>query len=924
MGREEIYGMERDQMACRRRLFGATDTHGFIPLPLHAMAQTPTTAEFNHVRCPRNAVNFSPISKALHFLVLFVARQKVHPAPTARFFLSSDHSKILNQLKPIHFILFCLFVLGTFFSQAQKKSAVVSGTVFDENDRPVGHATVTILGRQTGIMTSDSGSFRLQVPSERAFALVFSFSGYKPEQRNFLLNAGENEKIVVRLVKSSQQLETVVVTDQRQRRETGLVTLNPKNAINIPSPTGGIESLIKIFVGSNNELTSQYSVRGGNYDENLIYVNDFEIFRPYLVRSGQQEGLSFINPEMTRSVSFYNGGFQAKYGDKMSSVLDVQYNKPKTFGGSAYVGLLEQGLNLQGISRNQKFTYVAGVRNRSNRNLLSSQETKGNYVPSSSDFQALLTYQFNSKWSAELLTNISATRFTLEPEFSQQTSSVFSPLFSANLGLDVYFAGKEEDRYKTAMAGISVIQQVNKNLRLKWMASRFENNENESVDISAAYLFGERDFDKSKPTFGVITNPLGAGAYQNFNRNRLNITVWNGSHKGYLTKGNHFIQWGVTAEQQVVHDKLNEWEYQDSAGYSLPHNPSQLALYSVLKSKADLNITRLSGFIQDNIIFKDTTSFALQAGIRYNYNTLNHEFLVSPRINFSWRPVQWTKDFVFRGAAGIYDQPPFYREYRRYDGSINTGLRSQKSWQVAGGFDYNFSTASRPLRFTTELYYKNMWDVVPYDIDNVRLRYSGENNAKAYATGIEMRLFGDIVKDAESWISLGFMRTRENLSNDFYYNYKLDSLNQPVDSVRTPGGWFRRPTDRLITFGMFFQDYLSTNKNIKMYLNTLYGSNLPYNIPNSVKYRNALTIDPYIRIDIGFSALLMDSDKSKRRSHNPFRDFDNIWATLEVFNIIDRSNTISYLLIKDFSNTTFTIPNRLTPRLLNIKLIARF
>lgn len=794
----------------------------------------------------------------------------------------------------------------------------------DENEHAIGKVSVVILGRQTGIVTNDSGSFSIRVPADRAFALVFSFTGYKTEQRNFLLNQNEHETITIRLEKASQQLETVVVTDQRQRRETGLVTLNPKNAINIPSPTGGIEGLIKIVVGSNNELTSQYTVRGGNYDENLIYVNDFEIFRPYLVRSGQQEGLSFINPELTRSVNFYNGGFQARYGDKMSSVLDVQYIKPKAFGGSAYVGLLEQGLNLQGISRDKRFTFLAGVRNRSNRNLLGSQETKGNYVPASSDFQAYLTYQLSQKWTAELLANLSQTSFTLAPEFSQQTSSVFSPLFSANIGLDVYFAGKEEDRYKTNMAGLSLLQQVNKSLRLKWLLSRFVDDERESVDISAAYLFGERDFDKSKPTFGLITSPLGAGAFQNFNRNRLNITVWSAGHKGYLTRGNHFIQWGVNLEQQRVHDRLNEWQYQDSAGYSLPHNPSQLALFSVLKSRTDLDITRLSGFVQDNLLFKDTASFALQAGLRYNYNTLNRELLLSPRLNASWKPLGWKRDIVFRGAAGIYDQPPFYREYRRFDGTVNKALKAQKSWQAAAGFDYNFSAADRPLRLTGEAYYKNMWDVVPYDIDNVRLRYFGENRAKAYAAGVEMRLFGDIVKDAESWVSLGFMRTRENISNDFYTNYKLDSLNQPIDSMRTQGGWLRRPTDRLITFGMFFQDYLSTNKNLKMFLSLLYGSNLPYNIPNNVKYRNALSIEPYIRADIGFSALLMDSDKSKRRSHNPFRDFENIWATLEVFNLIDRDNTISYLLIKDFSNTIFTIPNRLTPRLLNVKLIARF
>ncbi|MDX1937049.1 MAG: TonB-dependent receptor [Flavihumibacter sp.] len=833
--------------------------------------------------------------------------------------------------KPVY-----LFVLLLLCGQllAQKKTASVSGRVLDENEQPLSKVSVTVLGRQGGIATNDSGFFSIKVPADKAFALVFSFTGYKKEQRNFILSDGEEERMVVRMERGGDALKEVVVTDQRPRREAGLITVNPKQAINIPSPTGGIESLIKIFVGSNNELTSNYTVRGGNYDENLIYVNDFEVFRPYLVRSGQQEGLSFINPEMTRSVNFYNGGFQARYGDKLSSVLDIQYKKPKQFGGSAYVGLLEQGLHLEGSSANNKFTYLLGVRNRSNRNLLSSQETKGNYVPSSADVQALFTYQLSTKLTAELFTNISRTRFTLVPEFSQQTSSVFSPLFSANIGVDIYFEGREEDAYKTNMVGLSVAQQVRKNLRLKWMASYFSNNEKESIDITGAYLFGERDFDRSKPTFGLIVNPLGAGVFQNYARNTLNIDVLNLSHKGYLDNGKHYWQWGLSADRQQINDKLNEWEYQDSAGYALPYNSSQLALFKVLKSRAAININRLSGYVQDNIAFSDSSDFALQAGIRFNYNTLNNEFLISPRLGFSYKPSQWKTDMVFRGAIGIYQQPPFYRELRRYDGVVNTQLLSQKSWQVTGGFDYSFKGYNgRPFRLTTEAYYKNMWDVVPYDIDNVRLRYLGNNNAKAYATGIEMRLFGELVKDAESWVSFGIMQTKENLANDFYYRYKnsqgefiTDKTEDqvPVDSVKTNVGWLRRPTDRRVMFGLFLQDYLSTNNNFKVYVNTLYGSNLPYNIPNSVRYRNALFIDPYIRIDIGFSALLLDSDKSKRRSHNPFRNFENIWATLEVFNLIDRPNTISYLLIKDFSNTTFTIPNRLTPRLLNLKLVARF
>jgi len=825
-------------------------------------------------------------------------------------------------VRRVHILLILLTLFQLAF--AQKKPALVSGKVVDENENPLPNVSIVILGRQSGIVTNDSGAFRIQVPAGRAFALVFTFTGYKTEQRNFILNEQEEERIVVRMERGSRELQEVVVTDERERREAGLVRINPKAAINIPSPTGGIESLIKVFVGSNNELTSQYAVRGGNYDENLIYVNDFEVFRPYLVRSGQQEGLSFINPELARNVNFYNGGFQARYGDKMSSVLDIQYKKPRSFGGSAYVSLLEQGFHLEGSSRQNRFSYLVGVRNRSNRNLLSSQETQGNYVPSSSDLQASLNYQLNNKWSLELLGNISQTKFTLIPAFSQLTSSVFSPFFSANLGLDIFFEGKEEDKYVTNMLGLAATQQVRKNLRLKWLVSRFENNEKESIDISGAYLFGEREFDKSKPDFGLINNPLGAGLYQTFARNRLNITVWNASHKGYLDKGKHYFQWGQSVERQTISDKLNEWELQDSAGYTLPYNPSQLTLNKVLKSTADLNILRLSGYVQDNIRFKDSTGMMLQAGLRYNYNDLNGELLISPRIGISWRPANWKRDVIFRGAIGAYHQPPFYRELRRYDGTVNKDVKAQRSYQAVAGMDYNFKSGNRPFRFTAEAYYKHLTNVIPYDIDNVRIRYFGQNNAKAYATGLELRLFGELVKDAESWISLGFMRTREDLENDNYFNYQLDSNNVPVDSMLATGGWLRRPTDRFLTFGMFMQDYLTTNKNFKVYLNFLYGSNMPYNIPGSVKYRNALVIEPYIRIDIGFSLLLLDSEKSNRRSHNPFRNFENIWASLEVFNLIDRPNTISYLLIKDFSNTVFAMPNRLTPRLLNVKLVARF
>lgn len=827
----------------------------------------------------------------------------------------------MNRAKSL---LLIVSLISSLLSFSQRKTAIVSGKVIDENEDPLSGVSITILGRQSGTLSSDSGTFRMTVAADRAFALVFSFTGYKPEQRNFLLNEGESESVVIRLERGGTTLQEVIVTDQKDRTEAGLIKPNPKSVINLPAPVMGVESLIKIFVGSNNELTSQYSVRGGSYDENLIYVNDFEIFRPYLVRNGQQEGLSFINPEMVRNINFYNGGFQAKYGDKMSSVLDIQYVRPRNFGGSAYVSLLEQGFHLEGTAFRGKFTYLTGIRNRSNRNILGRQETQGNYVPSSADLQALITFQPGSKSYFELLGNISQTKFTLVPEQSQLTSAVFSPFFSAVLGLDVYFEGQEKDQYYTSMIGASYTYSPVKNLKLKWMVSRFENDEREQIDIQGAYLFGERDFDKSRPTYGLIVNPLGAGVFHNFARNRLSISNWNYSFKGSLDKGRNVLLWGIGYDRTEIIDKLNEWEFQDSAGYSLPFNPDMLQLNKVIKSSADLSIGKWSGFIQDNLAFGDSmNAFTLQAGIRYNYNELNKEVLISPRIGASWKP-NWKTDIVFRLAAGAYHQPPFYRELRNYEGVINEELKAQRSWQVTGGFDYQFHYGDRPMRLSAEAFYKKMDRVVPYDIDNVRIRYFGENNARAYAAGIDLRLFGELVKDAESWISIGFLKTSEDLNNDFYKIYTLDSLFQPVDSSTVEQGWLRRPTDRRLTFGMFFQDYLATNQNFRVYVSTIYGTNLPYNIPGSVKYRNGAVIEPYIRVDVGFSALLLDSERSNRRSKSPFRNFDNVWLSLEVFNLIDRANTISYLLIKDFANNVFTMPNRLTPRLVNLKLVARW
>lgn len=833
----------------------------------------------------------------------------------------------------LHWIALFLFLLLTSNTIAQNNPAFIEGRIKDENEQGLPFCNVLVLGRNTATQSDSIGYFKIKVPSKKALALIFSYQGYQSTQRNFYLNPGETISVLIRMTPSKKLLEAVVVTDQQERTETGLIKINPKNAAAIPTTAGGVESIIKTLVGSNNELTSQYSVRGGNYDENIIYINDLEIYRPYLVSNGQQEGLSLINPALVKNVQFYTGGFQAKYGDKMSSVLDIQYKTPNHLKGSAYISLLEQGLHLENSFNNKRGSYLIGIRNKSNRNILSNQPTIGSYIPSAADVQSLITYAINSKWRFELLGIFSGSRFNYYPESVKKTSSVFSPLYTANLGLDTYFEGQENDEYTTNVVAASMVHSPNQRLKLKWMLSHFEDKEKERYDITGSYLFGDRDVDNTSGTFGEIIHPLGAGSYQQYARNQLRINVWNASHKGSFNTPNHFIQWGNSIEHTQIKDQIREFQYQDSAGYSLPHPSSGLAVYQAVNSDTALTVQKFSGYLQDNIRFNATKSaIALQVGCRYHYNTLNKELIVSPRVQASWKPL-WKKDIVWRIAAGIYNQPPFYRELRKYDGSLQTNLLSQKSIQVVAGMDYQFQTVSkRPFRLSTEVYYKSMRDIIPYDIDNVKIKYLAGNNAKAYAAGIDIRLFGELVKDAESWISFGLMQTKENLSNDFYYDYtnaageiiSAASTDQTAtDSIKNDIGYVRRPTDRLITVGLFLQDYLATNKNFKVHLNMLYGSNMPYNIPNSAKYRNGLIIDPYIRVDIGFSALLLGED-SYRRSHSPFRNLENVWLSLEVFNLINKANTISYQLIKDYSNSTYAIPNKLTPRLLNLKLIASF
>lgn len=831
----------------------------------------------------------------------------------------------LTYLFKFSIILVLVSINGTRL-YAQNSFTNYNGVVLSKTHQPLNNVYIHIADKSTGTNSNSQGVFHLQVPVKMPVRVVFKGLNLSEFQKVIFRDGKTGGIDTIILVEQQKGLEDVTVTADEKREETGLIAVDASQARANPSAVGGIEGLLKTFVGSNNELTSQYSVRGGNYDENLVYVNGFEIYRPFLVSSGQQEGLSFINADLTDNVRFYTGGFQAKYGDKLSSVLDVQYQQPEKNGGSAYLSLLEQSLSLKGISNNKKFTYLVGLRNKTNRNVVKSQATAGNYIPSSSDLQGLFVYRFSPKFRMELLGDYNKTKFLFYPEQTKLTASVFSPYYVANYGVNIDFEGSERDYYSTGFAGLTGVITPNDHTELKFMASYYQDKEKQRQDILGAYEFGQRDENGN-----ILDDPdnlLGVGVNQSYARNKLDINVFSLQHQGSWKKNAHYLQWGAALQRQMIDSKINQWNYSDSAGYSLPIGGSQLDLSAYMNSRDKFDIQRVSGYLQDNVHFGNNSVYTLQYGVRANYNDLNDEFLVSPRAGFSFKPGGWKRDVVFKASAGMYAQPAFYREMVTMDGTLNKAIKAQKSLQGVLGLDYQMKLFNRPARLTSEFYYKDLYDVIPYDIDNVRIQYYGHNNAKAYVAGWETRLFTQFVKGADSWLSLGIMQAKEKidgLSYENYYNQSGELITassadkMATDSVSHGVGWLRRPTDRLITFGMFFQDYLSTDKNFKVYLNTIYGTNLPFNIPGSTRYRNALEIPAYLRMDIGFSALLLDGSKP-RKKHAPFKGIQHIWASFEIFNLINRDNTISFMLLKDFNNDTYALPNRLTPRLVNFKI----
>ena len=815
------------------------------------------------------------------------------------------------------FLAFCLGIVSQVTAQNQ---AVIKGIVTDSAGHAVESATVVNVNTQQSFITGKDGRFTFSIQSDVDVIIAFSCIGYLTKKTNLHLNAGTEEYVTVKLSKTQYELGSIVISEIRD--EPSITRLNPIKFESLPTVSSGVEAYLK-FVGasSNSELTSQYNVRGGNYDENLVYVNDFEIYRPQLVRSGQQEGLSFINADLVSSLAFSTGGFQAKYGDKMSSVLDINYKKADSLKATLSLSLLGESGYVEGSSRNHLFRYLIGIRQKSNQYLLSTQDTKGDYKPSFTDIQSLLSWDLNEKNEVQLILNYSHNQFQFVP--SDRTTTF--GLVNTAIQLDMYFDGQEIDQFNNEMAGISLTQKPNDKKTVKWLASVYQSNESETYDIIGQYFLGLVQTNLGSQNFGQILYGLGIGTTQDWARNYLTSNVTHLSNKSNWDLKNHFVQLGADFSHQIIQDQLSEWENLDSAFYSLPYKPNDLEMFSVLKTKNDLSANEYSAFIQDTWVLPDTNRLTLNYGFRVNYRDMNHQFILSPRTQLSWKPI-WKHDMVFRSAVGFYDQPPFYRELRDLDGVVHKDVRSQRSIHLVFGTDYNFTIWNRPFKFVSEIYYKYMYDLNPYEIDNVRIRYFADNSSYGYAYGVDLRLNGELVQGSESWVSLSYLKTQENLKNDFYFTYDttfIDVTHFTLDTITNYPGYIPRPTDQRVNFAMFFQDYVPNHENFKVHLNFLFGSSLPFGPPDHRKYLDTLRVPPYRRVDIGFSSLLFDQHKHVNQK-NLWSNFQSIWLSIEIFNLLQIQNTVSYLWVKDSYSTIYAVPNYLTSRRINVRLNMKF
>ena len=787
------------------------------------------------------------------------------------------------------------------FPQEMGTAVRLTGVISDTNNVPLSNVGVRVKNTIYSTYSDETGRYVLPLTRGRK-DIVISFSHINYELREVPVSTLNADELIldISLDEKNNALDSVSIV-RAKPRTASLDQLNVKRANFLPNASGGtIESLLSTQAGvsTTNELSSQYSVRGGNFDENMVYVNGMEIYRPLLVRSAQQEGLSFINPDMVQSVGFSTGGYAAEYGDKMSSVLDIQYRKPNGFegaveggflGGSAYIGNSYKG-----------FSQITGIRYKTNEPFLNASDMGAEYDPSFMDMQSFINYEISPQWNIFFLGNYSHNKYSFTP---QARETKFGTLANA-AKYNVSFTGWENDKFINYHLSGGMRGQITDKLEMEISGGYFSSYERENYDITGKYTLSELVDDD-----GSGGNLLGIGSYHEHARNRLDADVYNLSYRGKLSLYNNQLKWGITYQKEQIEDHIKEWEMRDSTGYSLPHTGEVVSVYSNLKSQNKQSSNRYSGYVQDRFLFASASGlFILNGGVRFGYWSFNKELNVSPRASLSYVPDSHDR-FVFRVATGVYYQTPFYREMqqiRNINGNrvveLNGNIKSQRSTHYLLGSDMHFSSYGRPFKLTGEIYYKNLSDIIPYTVNNVKIRYTGENEAKGYITGIDFRLSGEFIAGADSWVSLSLMKTQ-----------------QDIQGVKIP-----LPTDQRYNISAYFQDYMPGYDRFRMSLLGHYSHGLPVS-PSYKGFDKGYFRKPaYKRIDLGFAWQLLGEDFSIRQQNRFYGSLRNVWIGLDVFNIFDIKNTNTYYWITDVHNNQYAVPNYLTGRQLNLKLRAEF
>lgn len=798
-----------------------------------------------------------------------------------------------------------------------QKMTILKGTIKNNQNELI--EDVSIKFKNTGTTSDKNGNYSIRIPVDEEITIVYTHVAYKTITKVIITKSRNAIRFSPRMTLNTENLKEVIVQDKR-KQASGITAVDIKTVKNLIGPNAGVENTLMTFAGvnNNNELSTQYNVRGGNFDENLVYVNGIEIYRPFLIRSGQQEGLSFINTNMVQNINFSAGGFQAKYGDKLSSVLDITYRKPTETATTVDASLLGGSATFEGNFLNNKLSTITGVRYRDNSLFVNSKQIETNFRPRFTDVQTYLSYEFSEKFELNFLGNFSLNNYNYQP-LSRRTrfGTVANPL-----ELIVFYSGQEKDKYLTLFGALSADYKVNDDFTITTTASRYNTQEEEHFDIAAQYNLGEVDANIGSENFGEVEFSQGIGSQLNHARNDLDALITNIQIRGTIKKGSKQWNFGAKYQKEEIKDRIREWEIIDSLGFSIrpPHHSSnnepyepfegEIAPYQNIRKDNNVAINRLSGFVQFN-----QRSFWNEHEVFYNFGiraqnwsvtgngvSSKNQIVISPRAQFAIKP-NWEKDMLFRFSGGLYAQPPSYRELRDFNGDINVDVKAQKSIHFVSGMDYSFQMWERPFKLTTELYYKDLSDVNSYTIDNVRIRYRADNITTAYSYGLDLRLNGEFVPGSESWVSVGYLKTEENINNR---------------------GFIARPSDQRIKFGILFQDYVPNLPDLKAYLNLVYNSGVPGGSPAYADpYNFQERLRDYKRADLGVSYIFVDG--KKQFSTGWLSKFKELSAGLELFNMFDIQNAITNTWVRDvYSKTQFGIPNFMTGRVLNFKVAMKF